>query len=172
MASYDTAWNWIVSYGITLYLMVLHWYCIGISLYCMVLHGIARCCIVLYSIALYRIKSHGIAWYCIVGFGARAVSRKTPIYFISSFYEYENEYLYHSYGYTFINIFGILHISNSKLSKIIHNTTCDRESLEGNWSWYLILFTECLTIFHFWPPGCNHNYSRSPPGTNWLCFVW
>ena len=28
------------------------------------------------------IKSYGIAWYCIIGFGARAVSRKTPIYFI------------------------------------------------------------------------------------------
>ena len=26
--------------------------------------------------------SYVIAWYCIVGFGARAVSRKTPIYFI------------------------------------------------------------------------------------------
>ena len=62
-------------YGIALFLMVLHWYC-------MVLHGIARCCIVLYGIALYRIKSYGIASYCIVGFGARAVSRKTPIYFI------------------------------------------------------------------------------------------
>ena len=74
-------WYCIVSYGIAL---VLH----GISLYCMVLHGIARCCIVLDGIALYRIKSYGIAWYCmvlhctIVGFGARAVSRKTPIYFI------------------------------------------------------------------------------------------
>ena len=62
-------------YGIALFLMVLHWYC-------MVLHGIARCCIVLYGITLYRIKSYGIATYCIVGFGARAVSRKTPIYFI------------------------------------------------------------------------------------------
>ena len=28
------------------------------------------------------IPLYGIAWYCIVGFGARAVSRKTPIYFI------------------------------------------------------------------------------------------
>ena len=34
-------------------------------------------CIVLHVIALY-----GVAWYCIVGFGARAVSRKTPTYFI------------------------------------------------------------------------------------------
>jgi hypothetical protein len=37
---------------------------------------------------LYRIKFYGIAWYCmvlhctIVGFGARAVSRKTPTYFM------------------------------------------------------------------------------------------
>ena len=66
-------------YGIALFLMVLHWYC-------MVLHGIARCCIVLYGIALYCIKSYGIALYCIVGFGARAVSRKTPIYFIRYVY--------------------------------------------------------------------------------------
>ena len=28
------------------------------------------------------IISYGIAWYCIVGFGVRAVSHKTPIYFI------------------------------------------------------------------------------------------
>ena len=40
----------------------------------MVLHGIARCCIVLYGIVLHC---------TIVGFGARAVSRKTPIYFMS-----------------------------------------------------------------------------------------
>ena len=68
------------------------WYCFGIAWYCMVLHGIARCCIVLYGIALYRIKFYGIAWYCmvlhctIVGFGARAVSRKTPTYFITVSY--------------------------------------------------------------------------------------
>ena len=39
IASYGTAWNWILSYGIALYLIVLHWYC-------MVLHGIAWYCIV------------------------------------------------------------------------------------------------------------------------------
>ena len=38
----------------------------------------------LYCIVRFRIKSYGIAWYCIVGFGARAVSRKTPIYFIEN----------------------------------------------------------------------------------------
>ena len=67
MPSYDTAWNWIVFCGIALYLMVLHWYC-------MVLHGIARCCIVLYGMVLHC---------TIVGFGARAVSRKT-LYVIKS----------------------------------------------------------------------------------------
>ena len=35
-----------------------------------------------HCIVWYCIISHGIAWYCIVGFGARAVSRKTPIYFM------------------------------------------------------------------------------------------
>ena len=30
----------------------------------------------------YCIISYGIAWYCIVGFSQRAVSRKTPIYFM------------------------------------------------------------------------------------------
>ena len=58
----DNRW----SYGIELYLMVLHWYCMVLHWYCMVLHGIARCCIVLYGIALNCIKSYGIAWYCIV----------------------------------------------------------------------------------------------------------
>ena len=126
-----------------------------------VLHGIVWYCMELLCILWYRIVfmsfhcivwyciiSYGIAWYCIVGF----VSRKTPIYFISSFYEYENEYLYHSYGYTFINIFGILHISNSKLSKMIHNTTCDRESLEGNWSWYLFDIYRVFDHFPFLAP--------------------
>ena len=67
-----------ILHGIELYLMVLHWcilwYCIGISYgIALVLHGIARCCIVLYSIVLHC---------TIVGFGVRAVSRKTPIYFM------------------------------------------------------------------------------------------
>ena len=40
-------------------------------------------CILWYCIfACHSIVLYGIAWYCIVGFGARAVSRKTPIYFI------------------------------------------------------------------------------------------
>ena len=48
-------------------------------------------CMVLPGISLYRLvyllPLNGIAWYCIVlycvvGFGARAVSRKTPIYFM------------------------------------------------------------------------------------------
>ena len=51
MASYGTAWNLIVSYGIAQFYT-------------------CNC-----------IVSYGIAWYCIVGFGARAVSRKTFIYF-------------------------------------------------------------------------------------------
>ena len=59
--------------------MVLH----GIALYLMVSHSFACHCIVSYGIAWYCIISYGIAWYCIVGFGARAVSRKTPIYFIN-----------------------------------------------------------------------------------------
>ena len=59
------------------------WYCIVlhvIALYC--IHGIAWYCIISYGIALLHCCIHGIAWYCIVGFSARAVSRKTPIYFI------------------------------------------------------------------------------------------
>merc|ERR1712080_211894 len=49
------------------------------------LYGIALHFIVTFGIFYYLIN--GIAWYCIVlycvvGFGARAVSRKTPIYFI------------------------------------------------------------------------------------------
>ena len=59
--------------------MVMH----GYALYLMVLYSFACHCIVLYGIAWYCIISYGIAWYCIVGFGARAVSRKTPIYFIA-----------------------------------------------------------------------------------------
>ena len=58
--------------------MILH----GIDLYLMVSHSFACHCIVSYGIVWYCIISYGIAWYCIVGFGARAVSRKTPIYFI------------------------------------------------------------------------------------------
>ena len=65
--------------------IVLH----GIIWYCMELLCILWYRIVLHVIALYRMVLHGIvsygsAWYCIVGFGARAVSRKTPIYFIDN----------------------------------------------------------------------------------------
>ena len=66
--------------------MVLH----GIALHCVisVLYGMVLYFIVLHGIACHCIVSYGMAWYCmvlhctIVGFGARAVSRKTPIYFI------------------------------------------------------------------------------------------
>ena len=64
------AWHRIVLHGIALYLMVSHSFHVDR----MVLHGIV----------LYLTVLHGIAWYCIVGFGARAVSRKTAIYFITS----------------------------------------------------------------------------------------
>ena len=37
---------------------------------------------ILHSLACHCIVSYGVAGYCIVGFGARAVSRKTPTYFI------------------------------------------------------------------------------------------
>ena len=64
--------------------IVLHgivWYCI--ELLCILWYSIFSCqSIVSYGIAWYCIISYGIAWYCIVGFGARAVSRKTPIYFM------------------------------------------------------------------------------------------
>ena len=49
------------------------------------MHGIVWYCMELLCNLWYRIvfmSFHCIAWYCIVGFGARAVSRKTPIYFI------------------------------------------------------------------------------------------
>ena len=48
----------------------------------MVLHGIALHLMILHSPSCRCIVSYGVAWYCIVGFGARAVSRKTPTYFI------------------------------------------------------------------------------------------
>ena len=41
-------------------------------------------CIVSYVILWYPIPLHSIARYCVVGFGVRAVSRKTPIYFIEN----------------------------------------------------------------------------------------
>ena len=50
----------------------------------MVLHGIALHLMILHSLACHCIVSYGVAGYCIVGFCARAVSRKTPTYFISS----------------------------------------------------------------------------------------
>ena len=37
---------------------------------------------VMYGMVFYAIPLHGIACFYDVGFGARAVSRKTPIYFI------------------------------------------------------------------------------------------
>ena len=52
-------------------------------------------CMVLPGISLYRLvyllPLNGITWYCIVlycvvGFGARAVSRKTPIYFMQVYF--------------------------------------------------------------------------------------
>ena len=39
----------------------------------------------MHSPSCHCIVSYGVAWYCIVGFGARAVSRKTPIYFMVSY---------------------------------------------------------------------------------------
>ena len=61
MASYGNAW-------------------ICYALYLMVLHSFACHCIVLYT--WYCMVLYYILRYCIVGFNARAVSRKTPIYFI------------------------------------------------------------------------------------------
>ena len=60
--------------------MVLH----GIAWYCMVLQDVALYCTVSHCIVLNFTVLHGIALYhcTIVGFGARAVSRKTPTYFI------------------------------------------------------------------------------------------
>ena len=46
----------------------------------MVLHGIALHLMIVHSPSCHCIVSYGVAWYCIVCFGARAVSRKTPIY--------------------------------------------------------------------------------------------
>ena len=104
--------HWITLHCIALYYIVLHClalHCIVLKfhcsrlpgsclqdwdyiLFCIVLYCIAFCCIVLHCIALYRIVScgifcyptplYGIACYCVVGFGARAVSCKTPICFI------------------------------------------------------------------------------------------
>merc|ERR550532_1922406 len=37
---------------------------------------------ILHSPSCHCIVSYGVAWYCIFGFGARAVSRKTPTYFM------------------------------------------------------------------------------------------
>ena len=48
----------------------------------MVLHGIALHLMILHSLACHCIVSYGVAGYCIVGFSARAVSRKTPTYFM------------------------------------------------------------------------------------------
>ena len=73
--------------------MVLHcilWYCIVSYGNALVLHGISLYCMVLQDVALYGTVLHCIVLnlmvlHCtIVGFGARAVSRKTPIYFILS----------------------------------------------------------------------------------------
>ena len=58
---YDTAWNWIVSCGIALYLMVLNCillYCISIAWYFIVLHDIAWYCKMLHCIVRYRVVSY------------------------------------------------------------------------------------------------------------------
>ena len=60
----------------------------GIALYLMVSHSFHVDRMVLHGIVLYLTALHGIAWYCIVGFGAQAVSRKTPIYFIVLVFEF------------------------------------------------------------------------------------
>ena len=56
--------------GIIIIIMVLH----GIALQRMIFHGILWHCIVLYGIGLISDWS--------IGYGARAASRKTPIYFM------------------------------------------------------------------------------------------
>ena len=83
MVSYDSLSSWVTNYFYPararalfrseMYRML--------SWNCMVLPGIS-----LYRL-VYLLPLNGITWYCIVlycvvGFGARAVSRKTPIYFI------------------------------------------------------------------------------------------
>ena len=56
------------------------WHCL--VLYCMVFHYGAW-----YCISVHCIKWYCMVWHCtIAGFGARAVSRKTPIYFILVFF--------------------------------------------------------------------------------------
>jgi hypothetical protein len=52
--------------------------------YSILLHCFALFCIVWFGVLCYLVVSNSIACYCIVGFSARAVSRKTPIYFITS----------------------------------------------------------------------------------------
>ena len=73
------------------------WYCIAFHcivwyillpygiVYWIVLHCISLYCMVSYFVLWYPIPLHGIACYCVVGFGARAVSRKTPLYFMASY---------------------------------------------------------------------------------------
>ena len=59
-------WYCIVSYGIELYLMVLHWYCMVfhcIAWYCMVLQDVALYCTVSHCIILNLTILHGIALY-------------------------------------------------------------------------------------------------------------
>ena len=66
---------WNVSYAILQYCIVLH----CISLYHMVYLVTVWYWLLMYCIALYSMVSYGTQFHC---FGARAVSRKTPIYFI------------------------------------------------------------------------------------------
>ena len=71
-------WYCIFSYGIALYLMVVHF----LLWYRIFSYGIAFSLMILLYLMAYLIVSYTILRHCIVGFGVRAVSRKTPINFI------------------------------------------------------------------------------------------
>ena len=58
------------------HLVIFYWYWYWYW-YCMVFY-----CTALYCIVLYGILCYPYACYCVVGFGARALSHKTPIYLI------------------------------------------------------------------------------------------
>ena len=78
-------WYCIVSYGIELYLMVLHWYCMVfhcIAWYCMVLQDVALYCTVSHCIILNLTILHGIALYHCWLRRAGCISQDTYIYFI------------------------------------------------------------------------------------------
>ena len=74
-------WYILLPYDIALHVIVL---------YCNIFH-----CIVWYLMLSFviLIPFHGIACYCVVGYGARAVSRKTPIYFITVT-EYHHHFIF------------------------------------------------------------------------------